>query len=204
MHPMERYRIPKAETRVEIDVSNSRFITTVAHTESVQEARTTIKRIRDEMPDATHHVYAYKIGYGASVTEGLSDDGEPSGTAGPPAMAVLRGSGLGDVTIVITRYFGGTKLGTGGLVSAYTKAAQLAFKSLETEEKIEKCTLFFHCPYPLYEQTKRLLASHDARIDEESFETDVALQCTLPEENAAPLTQQLSDLSAGAISPRHL
>src|SRR5690348_4882092 len=117
---MTRYRIPAATTRIEHEVSRSRFIATLGNAATVEAARGFIAEIRAEMPDASHHVYAFKVGYGSSVTEGLSDDGEPTGTAGPPVLAVLRGADIGDAALVVTRYFGGTKLGTGGLVRAYS------------------------------------------------------------------------------------
>ncbi|RRR68314.1 MAG: YigZ family protein, partial [Candidatus Viridilinea halotolerans] len=113
------YPIPAATTRITLQVLNSRFIGTAGYTPSVVAAREFIAAVRGAMPDATHHCYAYLVGYGASVTAGMSDDGEPSGTAGRPMLAVLRGADLGDVTVVATRYFGGTLLGTGGLVRAY-------------------------------------------------------------------------------------
>src|SRR6186997_3012409 len=111
--------IPAGPAGAEIRAGNSRFIATAGLAASVAAARASIAAARAEMPDASHHVYAYVIGHGATTTLGMSDDGEPSGTAGRPALAVLRGSGLGDVVLVITRYFGGTLLGTGGLVHAY-------------------------------------------------------------------------------------
>src|SRR5262245_55787241 len=106
--------VPAARARAEIRAANSRFIATAGPAESVDAARAFVAAVRAERPDATHHVYAYVIGHGATTTLGMSDDGEPSGTAGRPALAVLRGSGLGDAVLVITRYFGGTLLGTGG------------------------------------------------------------------------------------------
>ena len=96
----------------------------LAASTTVKEAKAFLAAVRAEMPDANHHVYAYRVGFGNSVIEGMSDDGEPSGTSGPPVLAVLRGSGIGDVIVVVTRYFGGTKLGTGGLVRAYSDAAR--------------------------------------------------------------------------------
>ena len=89
-----------------------------------------IARIKKEFADASHNVPAYIIGGGNTVTEFCSDDGEPNGTSGKPALAVLRGSGLGDVAVVVTRYFGGTLLGTGGLVKAYTEATQLVVQAV--------------------------------------------------------------------------
>src|SRR6185312_3718124 len=114
------YAIPAQEHRTEIVVVNSRFITTINRADSVAAARSFIAQQRDTMPDASHHVYAYRIGGEGSVLEGMSDVGEPSGTSAPPTLAVVRGSGLGGLVLVTTRYFAGTKLGRGGLVRAYT------------------------------------------------------------------------------------
>ena len=123
------YFVPLSEVRREHTVANSRFISTLAPVFSIDEARAFMARIRNEFSDATHNVPVYIIGGGNTVTEYFSDDGEPSGTSGKPALAVLRGSGLGDAALVITRYFGGTLLGTGGLVKAYTESAQLAVRA---------------------------------------------------------------------------
>ena len=199
---MNRYRIPKQQTRIELRVSNSRFIATVAPAFSTKEAQAILRAMRAEMPDATHHVYAFRIGHGASVTEGLSDDGEPSGTAGPPAMAVLRGTDLGDVVLVITRYFGGTKLGTGGLVSAYTAAAQAVFAALETEEKVTRVRLEITLPYAVREQMHRLLGEFETIMEDEQFEETVRVRLLIPEEQLDDLTQRVKDLTAGKVVPR--
>lgn len=191
------YRVPKQRTRVEIKVSNSRFIATVAPAFSVQDARAFIRAIRAEMPDATHHVYAFKIGHGASVSEGLSDDGEPAGTAGPPAMAVLRGSDVGDVVLVLTRYFGGTKLGTGGLVAAYTEAAQAAFAELETEEKVVRVTCTLQVPYAALDAVRRTLDRFRCVIESEDFAGDVTLRVRVPVEEVTGVRGALRNLSGG-------
>lgn len=111
--------IPAAETRVELVVVNSRFIATAAPAFSVEAARAFVGRVRGEFADASHNVPAYLIGHGAATIAHCHDDGEPAGTAGRPVLAVVQGSGLGDIAVVVTRYFGGTKLGTGRLVRAY-------------------------------------------------------------------------------------
>lgn len=198
---MSRYRIPKGRHRVELRVSNSRFIATVAPAFTVKEAQAFVKEIRAEMPDASHHVYAFKIGYGASVSEGMSDDGEPSGTSGPPALAVLRGADLGDVALVITRYFGGTKLGTGGLVSAYSAAAKAVFESLETEEKVTRYRYVVRVSYPLREPVRRLLDEHECLLEDESFEADVTLTYLIPQEQVGSFLKAIGDLSAGTLVP---
>src|SRR5579871_3558271 len=146
------YLIPAQTTRVTTAVSNSRFVTTIGLVTTVDEAKAFLSAVRAEMSDANHHVYAYRVGFGNSVIEGMSDDGEPSGTSGPPVLAVLRGSGIGDVIVVVTRYFGGTKLGTGGLVRAYGDAARTGLEALVTERKITKQTLGIEAPYHFFEQ----------------------------------------------------
>jgi uncharacterized YigZ family protein len=196
---MASYPVPKETIRIEHRVSNSRFYGTIGRVNTVEEAKAFIQSIRDEMPDANHHVYAYIVGHGASVTEGMSDDGEPSGTSGPPSLAVLRGSGIGDIALVTTRYFGGTKLGTGGLVHAYGQTAREAVKALPTEMKIIRVTLGLDAPYHLYERIKLLLESVDAEIDDEQFAADVALTFRIPEQNEDRLHQQLRDLSSGQV-----
>jgi len=201
---MSRYRVPKARHRAEIRVSNSRFVATVAPVSTVKEAQAFIREIRKEMPDATHHVYAFKVGYGASVSEGMSDDGEPSGTSGPPTLAVLRGADIGDTVIVITRYFGGTKLGTGGLVSAYGGAAKAALESLETEEKVTRHRCELTVPYSLRESVRRLLDAHQCLLEDQSFEADVRLRYLIPEEQEAGFAQAVQDLTAGKVMPNRV
>lgn len=200
MRDMSRYQIPAARTRVETRAGNSRFITTIDRTDTVAAARAFLKEIRAELPDANHHVYAYIVGFGASMTEGMSDDGEPQGTSGPPTRAVLRGANIGDVTLVTTRYFGGTKLGTGGLVTAYTEAAKAALAALPTEEKVERIALIATIPYAVFERAKLLLADHEARIHKEDFGTDVQLEFDTPIEQQAAITKKLADLTNGTAT----
>jgi uncharacterized YigZ family protein len=201
MSPGKRYLIPAENHRVEIVVVNSRFITTIDRVNTVAEAKAFLSGIRAEMPDASHHVHAYRVGYGNSVIESVSDDGEPSGTAGPPVLAVLRGSDIGDIIIVVTRYFGGTKLGTGGLVRAYGDAAREGLKTLKTEEKIEKKLLGIETTYSLYEQIKRLIAHHNGVIDDEDFAGQVTLMAIFPVDDIEAFTADLTELSAGRTAP---
>lgn len=198
------YRIPSTEIRTEIVVVNSRFITTIAPAASVDEAKEILARVRAEMPDANHHVYAYRIGHGNSVIDGMSDDGEPSGTAGPPVLAVLRGTGLGDVIVIITRYFGGTKLGTGGLVRAYSEAARTGLNAVPTELKIERRTIGIELPYNLYELTKRLIHEHEGTIEDETFAGEVTIMAIFPVRSLPGFKAALSELSAGRIEPIEL
>lgn len=195
------YRIPAQSHRVTTAVSNSRFITTIGHVTSVDEAKAFLAATRAEMLDASHHVYAYRVGFGNSVIEGMSDDGEPSGTSGPPVLAVLRGSGIGDVIVVVTRYFGGTKLGTGGLVRAYGDAARAGLESLPTERKIEKTLLGIETSYHHFEQVKRLIAQFDGTIDDETFAGDVTLLASFPADRVEDFSEAITELTAGSVQP---
>jgi uncharacterized YigZ family protein len=189
--------VPAGRARAEIRASNSRFIATAGPTASVEAARTFIAEIRAEMPDASHHVYAYVIGHGATITLGMSDDGEPSGTAGRPALAVLHGSGLGDVALVVTRYFGGTLLGTGGLVHAYGDAAKAVLAVLPREEKVERHMLVATLPYAAYDMVRRLVAAHAGSVLDETFAADVTMRVLLPTAQIAAFTATLGEVTAG-------
>jgi uncharacterized YigZ family protein len=195
------YLRPSGFQRSETQVSNSRFICTIDRVTSTAEVKAYLAKMREEMPDVSHHVYAFRVGYGNSVTEGMSDGGEPSGTAGPPVLAVLRGSQIGDILIVVTRYFGGAKLGTGGLVRAYGDAARQGLATLPTEYNILKKTLGLEIPYPLYELVKRLIAGHHGTIEDETFTADVTLILLLPVDDIPAFTAALTELSNGQIEP---
>jgi uncharacterized YigZ family protein len=196
--------IPAASARAEIRAGNSRFIASAAPTDSVAAARSFIAAIRQELPDATHHVFAYRIGHGASIIEGMSDDGEPSGTAGRPVLAVVRGSGLGDLTVVVTRYFGGTLLGTGGLVRAYGDAAKAVLAVLPRAAKIERAALRLTLNYSSYDVARRLIAAYGGTVTDETFAADVTIDLLLPTVQVAALTAAVEQATAGraTIAPR--
>jgi len=188
---------PKGKHRITLEIERSRFITSVCAVEDVEAARAFLREIQTEMPDAHHHVYAFCIGHGNSRIEGMSDDGEPSGTGGPPTLAVLRGSNLGDIVLVTSRYFGGVKLGTGGLVRAYSESARLALSSLATEHKISMSYLLIEISYDMFNPLKAILASHSAEVVDESFSDQVTLHLRLPTHEIADFTSRLRDLTHG-------
>lgn len=195
------YHIPAAPAENEILVVNSRFIANLSPAFSVEEARAFQKSIRQRFPDATHHVPAFVIGHGNSVITHCSDDGEPSGTAGRPALAVLQGSGLGDAAVVVTRYFGGTLLGTGGLVKAYGDAVREVLKLARRAVKVPTTTIGLQLPYPLFEQVQRLAASCGGELLESQFLADVTLMLRFRDERLQAFVEQASNLSAGQIQP---
>lgn len=194
------YNIPARETRTEIEVLRSRFIATLAPVFSVEEARDFIKRIKSEFADASHNVPAFLVGGGSSVTAHCNDDGEPGGTAGRPMLAVLQGSGLGDVAVVVTRYFGGQKLGTGGLVRAYGDAVREVLAITSRARKVLTHTTMLALPYSHFEQTKLLVQEHGGQILDEAFAADVTLTMQFPVDRFEPFQLALSEFSQGGLS----
>lgn len=196
---MDRYPIPAQERRTEIRVVNSRFITTIAPAFTVQDARAFIARVKNEFSDATHNVPVYLIGHGSSVIAHCSDDGEPSGTAGRPSLAVLRGSGLGDVVVVVTRYFGGTKLGTGGLVRAYSDAVRQGLADLPRAVKVPTHTVMMVIPYTLFERLRLIIAGYQGKIMDEDFAADVTITAQFAVAQFPDFQDALRELSGGTL-----
>jgi uncharacterized YigZ family protein len=183
-----------------MEVKHSRFIATVAPVFTVDEAKAFIARIKAEFSDASHNVPAFLVGFGPAVTAHCHDDGEPSGTAGRPLLAVLQGSGLGDIALVVTRYFGGTKLGTGGLVRAYTDTAKAALGALPRAEKVPTHTVLTAVPYPLLERARLLIQQHDGRVLEEAFAADITITAQFAVARFPAFQDALRELSHGAVT----
>ena len=198
------YPVPAEEIRKEIVIQGSRFIATLAPVFSVDEAKAFLVRLRAEFSDATHNVPAYLIGGGNSVLAHASDGGEPSGTAGRPALAVLKGSGLGDVAVVVTRYFGGTKLGTGGLVRAYTQAAQEVVSAVPRAEKALVDTLLLAVPYSLLERIRILVVEMRGEILDEEFAADVTLTLRFRVDDTVLFQAGLQELSSGKLEAERM
>ncbi len=196
---MNSYPVPAREIRREFNVSNSRFISTLAPVFSVDEAKAFIARIKTEFSDASHNVPLFLIGHGDSEIAHCSDAGEPSGTAGRPALAVLRGSGLGDVAVVVTRYFGGTKLGTGGLVRAYSEAVRLVVEAVPRAVKVLTHTIMLVFPYTYLERVRLLVAAQGGMVLDEDFAADVTLTARLMVEKFSTFQSALSDLTKGKV-----
>jgi uncharacterized YigZ family protein len=195
--------VPAHEIRRELNISNSRFIASLAPVFSVEEAKAFIARIKAEFSDASHNVPLYILRHADSEIAHCSDAGEPSGTAGRPALAVLRGSGLGDVAVVVTRYIsgakGGTKLGTGGLVRAYSEAVRLVVESVPRAEKILTHTVMLAFPYTYLERVRLLVASHAGTVLDEEFTADVTLTARLTVDKLPAFQATLSDLTKGKV-----
>ena len=191
-------RIPSHSSAAEIEIKRSRFIALANRVDSADQAKQELKTAWEAHPQANHIVYAFQVGKRGDIF-GLSDDGEPHGTAGRPVLEVVKGSGISNLLIMVVRYFGGTKLGTGGLVKAYTLAAQELLAVLPTEELIQKRRFFISLPYPLYEPVHKLLRSHGAEIENEEFLTKISLSGNLPQPETDAAQQALLELSAGKL-----
>lgn len=181
---MSAYPVPAAHYRLETEVRRSRFITSVARANTVDTALAFIEQIRNEFADASHHCYAYRVGPPGDTSRiGMSDAGEPRGTAGRPMLSVLVHADIGDLAVVVTRYFGGTKLGTGGLVRAYSSAVQQALQSLPLILFQAMAEYTLEVDYAHYESLSRWLTQHDGTVLESDFAARVSLKVQLPEEH---------------------
>jgi uncharacterized YigZ family protein len=195
-----RYPVPAADVRVEDRIEHSRFICTLGPATSVDDAKAFLERLRAEFPDATHHCHAWVIGPpGSTTAAAASDDGEPAGTAGRPMLKVLLNSGLGDVVAVVTRYFGGVKLGKGGLVRAYSGGVQHALRVTTARERVDEIEARVVVPYGAVDSVRRLLSREGASITRESFESGAVFALRVPEDRIDAINRELAELSAGAV-----
>ena len=197
---MSAYPIPARRARAEILVVNSRFIASLAPAFSVENAKDFIAAVRAEFADATHNVPAYVVGFGNSVIAHANDDGEPSGTAGRPALAVLQGSGLGDVAVVVTRFFGGTKLGTGGLVRAYSDAVRAVLEVTPRARRVPTHTALLAVPYNWYERACLLTEAQNGQVLDQDFAADVTLTLRFATADFPTFQEALQEASHGSLA----
>ncbi len=191
--------IPDGESVSEIVIRKSRFIGRAVTVSSASDARLIVKRQKKEQSGCSHVVYAFISGKKGEIF-GLSDDGEPSGTAGRPVLEVLKGSGITDIIITVTRYFGGTKLGTGGLVKAYTESAKETLSTLRVVEFVEKTGFNLNLSYNLYDPAVKQIELLKGEITDTDFAADIRIEGILPQKNAVELRRILKDLSKGKIT----
>lgn len=193
------YRTIAGFAEAEIVEKKSRFIGQLTHVETEEEALAFLEEIRAKHRMARHNVYAYVL-RGGRVR--YSDDGEPGGTSGMPTLETLQHAGLQDVAIVTTRYFGGVLLGTGGLVRAYTAAAQAAIDAAHVVV-ISRCVdISLTVPYNLYETVSRLAGECEAHVIESDFGAEVRLKLRMLEGTEGPLLERLSEITRGQASPQ--
>lgn len=195
---IQPYTVPAARHRVEEKIRRSHFITTLAPASTVEEARTFIKDIRAEFDSANHNCWAYLVGPpGSTAQVGMSDDGEPHGTAGRPMLNVLTHSGVGDVAAVVTRYFGGVKLGKGGLARAYSGGVKAALEGMQRVEKTSRSSLKVVIGYSSVTLFQRMLPDYEAEIVAQQFAVDVSYELLMPDRNIEGFTVRLADLTNG-------
>jgi uncharacterized YigZ family protein len=188
-------------TRAELVVRKSRFLAEATPVASAEAARALWRERKRAYSDCNHVVFAFICGPQGGVM-GCSDDGEPSGTSGRPVLEVLKGSGITNVLLTVTRWFGGIKLGTGGLVRAYTECAQLVLADPPVAELVPLTRFILALSYLHYETVRRRLPEFAAVITGEEFAAEVTLSGELPSANFAAFSEAVRDLTAGAAAPR--
>ena len=198
MADVTRYVIPASRHRTEQVIDRSRFICTIGSVTSPDEAHAFIHEVNVEFPDASHNCWAFVLGPPGSTDRiGMSDDGEPHGTAGRPILTVLTHSGVGDIAAVVTRYFGGTKLGTGGLVKAYSGAVQQALVDLPRAERRDYAMLDVTVAYAHISALQQLWPVHEVDVLGARYEADVCFEIRVPVERADALRQAIADATCG-------
>ena len=187
---------PAKQASAEYVVKRSRFIGTVSPAFTESEADSFVESVRAKYPDATHNVYAYSVGLGTPI-ERLSDDGEPKGTAGDPSLDVIHKRSLRNVVCVVTRYFGGTLLGAGGLLRAYGKTANLALDEAGALKYIYHSLMRVRVAYDQFGRLQRELENQGCVIDNVDYGEAVQVSAFVKEEAVPALTKRISDLTAG-------
>ena len=201
----DRYMIPANRHRAEETIRRSRFITTLSPARSIENAREFITEVADEFSDATHNCWAYLVGPPGDTSRiGMSDAGEPHGTAGQPMLTVLETSEVGDIAAVVTRYYGGIKLGKGGLVRAYSGGVRQALETLELVELVPRATLAVALSYSSAEILKRALPDHEAEVLDENYGTEVVLTLRVPVERRQGFEEAVASMSNGQAVVRLL
>ena len=195
---MASYLTIEGRVQAEIEEKKSRFIAQLCHVESEEEALAFLEEIKATHRMARHNVYAYILrGSGATPRIRYSDDGEPQKTEGLPTLQVLQHAELTDVIAVVTRYFGGTLLGTGGLVRAYTQATQAAIEAA-TKVTISSCVdITITIPYALYDQLNHTIGHYEAKIMHTNYTDTVTLVVRMLEGTEKDLLKALTELCHG-------
>ncbi|EID4466824.1 IMPACT family protein [Salmonella enterica] len=197
---MDSWLIPAAPVTVVEEIKKSRFITLLAHTDGVDAAKAFVESVRAEHPDARHHCVAWVAGAPDDSQQlGFSDDGEPAGTAGKPMLAQLMGSGVGEITAVVVRYYGGILLGTGGLVKAYDGGVNQALRQLATQRKTPLTEYTLQCEYGQLAGIEALLGQFAGKIVSSDYQASVRLRVALPFAHVNAFSTKLADFSRGSL-----
>lgn len=200
----ESYNVPNLADgevfRVEQTIKRSRFITSVGRTDSVESAKAFIEKIKAEFADARHNCWAYCAGAaGSSDRVGASDDGEPHGTAGRPMLTIVTHSGIGELTVVVARYFGGILLGTGGLVKAYQSSVKMALETLPVRKKVPVEAITLSIEHRFINQFLRLLEDFEGRVLSKEFAMDAEFSLEVPRDRADDFCKKIEEVTAGSL-----
>ncbi|MDF7800449.1 YigZ family protein [Pontiellaceae bacterium B1224] len=188
-----RYLVPAAPHEVEIVEKKSRFIAAIQRVQSPEDAKAFAEQVRAAYPDARHHCWAYVAGAAGSTHPcGMSDDGEPHGTAGRPMLQILQNCCIGEIMVVVTRYFGGIKLGTGGLVRAYSGAVQAALETLPTEEAVDKLTIKLQVGFEHEQALRHQLDLLNLPIQHVKYGSGVSISTEIPMDQLDDALNQLN------------
>lgn len=180
---MSFYPIPAGPVDGEIEINKSRFIAWLRPVSSREQGLAVLAQARARYPDATHHCHAWLIGSPSSGEGAMNDDGEPSGTAGKPIFNVIQHKGVGDVVVVVTRYFGGVKLGAGGLVRAYSAAAQAVLAAMEIIERAPQQSLILHFGFADEQPLRHWCNQNLGHLQSVQYHQRVSARVTLPSEH---------------------
>ena len=190
--------ILKEYASTELNIKNSRFLAEVIPVKSQSEARSVLKSQKEKYKDASHVVHGFVLGTKGEIL-GMSDDGEPSGTGGRPVLDVVKGRHCTNILLTVTRWFGGTLLGTGGLVKAYGDSAKAVLDLAVFEPLIEKSPFNFSLPYDMYDQVKRFFTQYDITDVQETFDTEIHISGLIPTINREELNNYMVNLTKGRI-----
>lgn len=196
-HP--EYYIPSETVLTETEVKKSKFIATITTVTSKEETISFFQKIRDQYSGANHNCFAYIISNPkSSIDIGCSDDGEPSGTAGKPMLGVLQHNNIGNVAVMVTRFFGGTKLGTGGLVRAYSAAVKMAVEKVSLNEFIQSSCMQIYIPFEFESNVRHLLATLNLTVIDSKYTEDVLIKIDVPERILDSVQKKVNDITKGA------
>jgi uncharacterized YigZ family protein len=198
MSTQNSYQIPAENISIEQEIKHSRFITSVGRAPDKHQAKAFIEKIRSTYPDANHHCWAYVAGNPFDTLQiGMSDDGEPQGTAGKPMLSILQHRKIGEIVAVVTRYFGGIKLGTGGLVRAYSSSVQMALQKLALATYVALATAQITLTYPHEDRIRRLLEKMQVTIKDVIYEDWVVMMVEFPANIEMELQRQIGNQTRG-------
>lgn len=198
---MDYYLSPTHTQRFDLEIKNSQFITTVSRTKGRDAAKAFINEMKERYPDANHNCWSFIAGApnNAHLWD-QSDDGEPKGTAGKPMLNVLQHSDFGEITVVVTRYFGGVKLGAGGLVRAYSQATQEALLQVESEKVYPRLPVQLKIAYPLLGKVEYWLEQSDIEIIEKTYSDSIIIDLAVIERTWPEHKVTLTDLCQGSLT----